>query len=51
MDGWVDKYEAAAAGGVNRPGWDEAVISDADILHAVETLRSEEGATSEPVVN
>lgn len=36
--GFADKYASALAAGVPRPGWDPAVISDGDILSAVQTL-------------
>jgi hypothetical protein len=36
--GFADKYASAVAGGVPRPGADPSVISDADILSAVQTL-------------
>lgn len=36
--GFGDKYASALAGGVDRPGNDPAVISDADILSAVQAL-------------
>lgn len=36
--GFADKYASALAGGVERPGNDPAVISDADILSAVQAL-------------
>jgi hypothetical protein len=36
--GFGDKYSSAIAGGIARPGNDPAVISDADILSAVQPL-------------
>lgn len=36
--GWDTKYESAIASGVEAPGEDEAVITDADILAAVQLL-------------
>ena len=40
--GFADKYESALAGEVPRPGNDPAVISDAEILSAVQALIEEE---------
>jgi hypothetical protein len=34
--GFADKYSSALAGGVSNPGRDPAVISDAEILSAVQ---------------
>lgn len=39
--GFADKYAYAIATGVNRPGNDPAVISDGDILSAVQALEAE----------
>jgi hypothetical protein len=36
--GFADAYASALAAGVPRPGWDPAVISDAQILSAVQAL-------------
>lgn len=36
--GFADAYASALAGGVERPGNDQAVISDAEILAAVQAL-------------
>jgi hypothetical protein len=36
--GFDAAYESALAGGIGRPGWDPAVITDADILAAVQAL-------------
>lgn len=36
--GFADKYASALAGGINRPGNDPSVISDGDILSAVQAL-------------
>jgi hypothetical protein len=36
--GWDAKWASAVAGGAEFPGRDEAVISDADILAAVQAL-------------
>jgi hypothetical protein len=38
--GFGDKYAYALDTNVPRPGWDEAVISDADILSAVQSIRT-----------
>lgn len=38
--GFGEKYASALAGNVERPGWDQSVISDADILGAVQAIRS-----------
>lgn len=35
-----DKYASAIAGGVVRPGNDQAVISDGDIVSAVQAIRN-----------
>lgn len=37
-----DKYASALAGGVNRPGNDPSVISDGDILSAVQAVMAAE---------
>jgi hypothetical protein len=37
--GFGDKYASALAGGVPEPGNDPAVITDGDILSAVQTLK------------
>lgn len=37
--GFGDKYASAIAGDVERPGWDPSVISDAEILSAVQAIR------------
>jgi len=39
MPGFGDKYASAIANGIERPGYDPAVISDPDILSAVQSLR------------
>ena len=36
--GFGDKYASALAINVPRPGWDQSVISDPDILSAVQAL-------------
>jgi len=36
--GFGDAYASALAGGVERPGWDASVISDAQILGAVQAI-------------
>ena len=36
--GFGDQYASALAAEVERPGWDPAVISDAEILSAVQTI-------------
>lgn len=36
--GLGDKYASALASGVERPGWDASVISDGDILSAVQSF-------------
>jgi len=36
--GFGEAYASALAGNVPRPGWDPSVISDAQILSAVQTL-------------
>lgn len=36
--GFGDKYASAVAGGVPRPGNDQSVISDGDILSAVQSI-------------
>lgn len=38
--GFADAYESALVGGVGRPGWENAVISDAQILSAMQELIS-----------
>lgn len=38
--GFGDKYASALAGGIVRPGNDQSVISDGDILSAVQALRA-----------
>ena len=38
--GFGDKYAYAIDTNVPRPGWDEAVISDAEILSAVQAIRT-----------
>lgn len=38
--GFADKYASALAGGVPRPGNDQAVISDGEILAAVQALEA-----------
>jgi hypothetical protein len=40
--GFADAYESALAGDVERPGNDPAVISDAQILSAIQTLLNEQ---------
>lgn len=41
IPGFGDKYAYAVDINVPRPGWDESVISDGDILAAVQSLRTE----------
>lgn len=41
MPGFGDKYSYAILNGVARPGNDQSVISDNDILSAVQSLRTE----------
>lgn len=36
--GFADAYGSALVNGVERPGWDASVISDGQILSAVQTL-------------
>ena len=36
--GFADKYASALAGGVQTPGRDQAVISDAELLSAVQAV-------------
>lgn len=38
--GFGEKYTYAILTGNPRPGWDESVISDPDILSAVQTIRN-----------
>ena len=45
--GFADKYESALAGDIERPGNDPAVISDAEILSAVQALLTEENPSKE----
>jgi len=40
MPGFGDKYASAIANGIERPGNDQSVISDPDILSAVQSLRA-----------
>jgi hypothetical protein len=40
MPGFGDKYAYAVAGGVVRPGNDQSVIADPEILAAVQSLRT-----------
>lgn len=40
MPGFGDKYAAAILNGIARPGNDQSVISDPDILSAVQSLRN-----------
>jgi len=42
--GWADKWDSALAGGIERPGLDDSVITDGDILSAVQSLRNPLGA-------
>lgn len=37
--GWGDKWASALAGSNPRPGWDESVITDGDILAAVQPMQ------------
>ena len=37
--GWGDKWASAVAGGVERPGRDQSVISDGDLLAQVQAVR------------
>ena len=39
--GFADKYASALAGGVEHPGRDQAVISDAELLSAVQAVANE----------
>jgi hypothetical protein len=39
MPGFGDKYASAILNGIQRPGNDQSVISDGDILSAVQSLR------------
>jgi hypothetical protein len=43
--GFGDKYASAVAGGVEHPGRDQSVISDADILSALQALPATGGAS------
>ena len=36
--GWVEAYESALAGDVNRPGMNDGVITDGMILSAVQSI-------------
>jgi hypothetical protein len=36
--GFDAAYESAMANGIGRPGWDDSVITDAQILSAVQSL-------------
>lgn len=40
--GWAEKWDAAQAGDIANPGADPSVITDADILSAVQAIRLEE---------
>jgi hypothetical protein len=40
LPGFGDKYASAIANGIERPGWDPAVISDNDILSGVQALNT-----------
>jgi hypothetical protein len=40
MPGFGDKYASAVLNGIQRPGNDQSVISDMDILSAVQSIRS-----------
>lgn len=40
--GFGDKYASALANGVGRPGNDQSVISDGDILSAVQALMADD---------
>lgn len=40
MPGFGDKYASALAGGIPRPGLDQSVISDGEILSAVQSLNA-----------
>lgn len=40
MPGFGDKYASAILNGIARPGNDQSVISDGDILSAVQSLRN-----------
>lgn len=44
--GFADAYESALVGGVGRPGWENAVISDEQILSAMQALIAEVPPTS-----
>lgn len=46
--GFAAAYESALAGAVERPGNDPSVISDAQILSAVQALIAEETPPEEP---
>lgn len=38
--GFDEKYDSAIASGIARPGWESTVITDADILSAMQALLS-----------
>lgn len=40
IPGFGDKYGSALLNGIDRPGNDQSVISDGDILSAVQSLRA-----------
>lgn len=48
MPGFGDKYSYALANGVYRPGNDPSVISDSEILSAVQALIAGDGAAESP---
>lgn len=39
--GWGDKFDSAIQTGIGRPGWEGSVVSDADILAAVQAKLAE----------
>lgn len=46
--GWGSKYASALAANIPDPGLDESVISDADILTAVQLLLAEDAPDPDP---
>ena len=46
--GWDAKWDSAVAGGVSNPGADEAVITDGDILSAVQAVIASEVPPDQP---
>jgi len=45
--GFGEAYASALAGGVERPGRDQSVISDSQVLSAVQTIAASESAQAE----